>query len=237
MARLTRALPELYRARVRTVLLAAVLAALACPARAAFRSTEDLHYWAPTFLHAPPRGPFSALLELNPRARGDLGRLDHLIVRPWLGWSASKALTLHAGYGWVRNDLGRVSEEHRAWQQATLTAPAAGSTLTGRARLEQRWLEGVAGPSWRGRLLARAERPVSGLWYAAASDEVFVHLASGPRGPVEGLDQNRLYAGIGRGTAKRRVELGYQHWWLARPGRAPLIRHVLVLTTTWAPRP
>lgn len=215
----------------------AAAALLAGEARAGLRSTEDLQYWAPTFVHAPTPARFLGLLELNPRARGDLGRLNQLLVRPWLGYALSPRLDLHAGYAWVRNDTGRVTQEHRAWQQATAKASALRARWALRARLEQRWLEDVPSTAWRGRLMLRAERPLrAGPWYLAASNELFVHLAAHRRGPPDGLDQNRLYAGAGRRTGGRgAAELGYQHWWLRRVNAPDSVFHVLVLTTQWDP--
>ncbi len=204
-------------------------------AAAEFRSTEDMQYWTPTFIHLPRRGRLSALLEINPRVRGDLGRLNHLLIRPWLGWSVSKGVVAHAGYAWVRNDLGAVSQEHRIWQQGTFLKTVMGSTLLGRARLEERWLEGARGLSWRGRIMGRVERPIgNGPWFLVGSDELFLHLPSAPGGPAEGFDQNRLFLGVGRMRSGRpKAEFGYQHWRLNRPSGPDSIFHVLVLTTHW----
>lgn len=214
---------------------AALLLALAAPSGAALRSTEDVQYWAPAFLHAPRQGPYSALLEVNPRARGDLGRLNQLLLRPWFGYKFGDGGTAHAGYAWVRNDTGRITEEHRAWQQLVLERPAAGLKLSLRPRVEQRWLPSTRGVSLRLRLMARVEKPLGGPWYAALSDEFMHNPASAPGYPLLGPEQNRAYAGIGRSLGgRRRVEAGYQHWWLRRPNAPQTVFHVFVLTTHWA---
>jgi hypothetical protein len=128
-----------------------------------------------------------------------------------------------------------VSHEHRAWQQATVKRAALGAALSARARLEQRWLAGPPSPAWRVRLLLRGERPLAaGPWYAAVSNEIFAHLDSPRGGPAEGLDQNRLYLGVGRKRGGRAsIEAGYQHWWLRRANARDSVFHVLVLTSHW----
>ena len=209
---------------------------LAVPARAGeFRSTEDLQYWAPTFVHAPVTKGWLSLLEVNPRLRGDMGRLNSLIVRPWIGRAVAPGLDAHAGYGYIRTETGRTVEEHRAWEQLQYKRAALGLNWLGRARLEQRWLEGVSKEVWRVRALIRAEKPVAGPWYLAASDELFVHFASpAGRGPADGVDQNRAYVGAGRKRAGRAfVEFGYQHWWIRRVNAPSQLLHALLLTTHW----
>lgn len=211
----------------------------ASPAAAAPRSTEDVQYWAPVILHAPG-DRLSGSLELNPRLRGDLGRLNQFIARPGAQWAFTPAFSGAQGYAWVRNDLGsRVLDEHRSWQQLELKAlpAAAAAELSLRARLEQRWLEGARGAAWRSRLMARVERPFFASHYLAASNELFVNLTSSRGAPRDGFEQNRFYVGAGRrGAAKRRVEAGYQHWWQRRPSAPDVIFHVLVLTLHWSPR-
>lgn len=217
-----------------TALLLALL--VAAPARA-FDPETEAQVWTPVFARLPARGRFLSQLEINPRARGDFGRLSQLLVRPWLGWRARQGLLLHGGYVWVRGDARRVTNDHALWQQVQVeAAPAPGWTATARGRLEQRFLDGPAETAWRARLQLRAERALGGgPWYAAASSETFVHLNSVSGGPVAGPDQHRAYVGLGRGSAARRFEAGYQHLW-QRPAGAPERRlHCLVLTTTFAP--
>jgi hypothetical protein len=217
-------------------LAAALLFLLLPPARAEFRSTEDMQYWAPTFLHAPDFGPYGARLELNARMRGDMRLLSQLLVRPSVGRKLTDYLSADLGYAWVRNESSAVmTQEHRAWEQATLSAQALGAKLSLRNRLEQRWLPGTRGVSWRARFMGRAEKPLAGgPWYAVFSNEIFAAFASADGYDLTGAEQNRAFVGLGRlGRGKRRVEAGYQNWWLRRPAQRDKIFHVVVLTTHW----
>ncbi len=63
----------------------------------------------------------------------------------------------------------------------------------------------------RARYLLRFALPLKWRLYAVVSDELFVNLNSVENGPLRGIDQNRLYAGIGRQMSNQvRMEVGYQ---------------------------
>lgn len=213
--------------------ITAVLVLLAAGPARAFELKDDAQLWTPAFINAPARGRLVGLLELQPRVRGDFQRLSTGIVRPWIGWRLAPATFVHAGYGWIRSDAARVTTEHRAWQQLQASmSPASGWTVTGRARLEQRFLEAIPETSWRARAMLRVERALSGgPKYAVAYNESFVNLNSPDRGPRSGFDQNRAFLGIGRDGPRAKVEGGYQHVWLRRPGARDAHVHCLVVNS------
>lgn len=216
----------------------AFLTLLLLPSGARALSLErDAQLWTPMFFNAPSRGRLVGLLELQPRVQGDFERVRTAIIRPWVGWRLADATFVHAGYGWIRSDSGRVTEEHRIWQQLQHAGkPAAGWTLQARGRLEQRRLEGVGGTPWRGRLMGRVERALGGgPRYAVAYDEAFVHLNSVRRGPRSGFDQNRVFVGLGTAGERLKAEAGYQHVLLKRPGLSDSHVHCLVLNAWFWP--
>lgn len=218
----------------------AVFLALLLPAVPARGGTleEELQVWTPIFLEASGPGRLSGTMEVNPRLRGDFRRLSQLLLRPSLGWRAGEGLTLHAGYGWIRTHAAAVFGEHRAWQQLLWQRPRRGTLLAARARVEQRFIEGVPETAHRGRLLARADRRLrGGPWYVAASGKGFLHLNTAAGGPRQGADQTRLFLGLGRRAGPTlRAEGGYQHWWLRRPGREDAVFHVLAVNTYFSAR-
>lgn len=190
-----------------------LLVFLAAPAGAATTLEDDAMLWAPVFATFERLAGPTATLEVNPRVRGDMRRLTQLLVRPWLGYRLDGGWTLHAGYGWIRNDSGRaIDEEHRAWQQATKVWQPGPVRLTARARLEQRFLDRDPETGHRARLMLRAERRLgTGPCYWALFSETFQNLDA-TRRTRSGFDQHRAFAGLGldRGGPVR-VEAGYQN--------------------------
>lgn len=216
------------------LILAAFALAFTAPSPVrAFVPETDAQFWAPTFVNLPARGRLVGLLEVNPRVRGDFGRLSQLIVRPWVGWRLAPGAFAHAGYGWVRGDAARVTHDHVVWQQLQKTAsPAKGWTATGRLRLEQRALDGASEIAWRARAQARVERALGGgPVYAAAFSETFVHLNTVARGPRSGFDQHRAFVGIGRDGGRAKIEAGYQHFYQKRPGARDRHLHCLLVNS------
>lgn len=187
-----------------------VLVALALPSVAA----ADNQVWTAAFIQARP-GPtgVTGWLDLHGRRRAD-GLLG--IVRPGLGYTFSKEIAVYVGYGWVplAADEADTRAEHRTWQQAIYTrdlTPAVKAQA--RFRLEQRF-----GPAegddmgHRIRLFGRAQWSSSRLFQLVVWDELFLGLNDTMVGP-SGLDQNRLFVGVGADTLVSgvRVEVGYMN--------------------------
>lgn len=216
------------------VLAAALLAPL--PARA--DTAYDMQIWTAAFLSARLTGRepeatsgVSAWLDLHARRTG-AGVIG--IVRPALGYRFSKSVSVWAGYaaiGLFDDVAENRAEEHRAWQQGLFNVPLGALSFQVRPRLEQRFREGQSDIAFRARLLVRAnvafgpDVPV----YLATWSEAFFHLNDAAWGPQAGLDQNRLFLGLGvRGPAATRLELGYLNVTVARPV-GPSIAHNLSL--------
>lgn len=199
----------------------------------AFEPENDAELWTPTFIQAPLRSGRTGLLELNPRLRGDLDRLNTMIVRPWIGHVLMPGTVGHVGYGWIRSRTTRTMDEHRAWTQTqTALSPGGGWTLTLRPRLEQRWLETATGPAWRARLFVRGERKLGrGPYYGVGAQETFIRLGSTPGAPRAGFDQQRLFVGAGRDGPRAKLEAGYQYVRQARPFAPDRSLHCLVVNS------
>ncbi len=214
------------------ILAAAAVLALSSTARA-FDAERDAELWTPVLVNAPVKNGWTGLLELNPRFRGDLDRMNSLIVRPWFGREVAKGTFVHAGYAYIRTrGATRVAGEDRAWAQVQAAfKPAQAWTLTFRPRLEQRWLDGATGPAWRARLFLRAERKLKGPLYAAGYAETFVRLGATPGAPRAGYDQQRVFLGLGRDTPKAKIEAGYQLIRFSRPYAAERKLHSVVINT------
>jgi hypothetical protein len=145
--------------------------------------------------------------------------------------------------------------EYRVWQQLTMDQRVGAVSLTHRYRFEQRWVEKPSATTLPGehmdlafglrtRYQLRGTVPLQGSTaphplFAAGSDEVFVSL--GPHAPLNLLDQNRAYVGLGsRWSPSVRAELGYLYQTILRAdGRNVENNHTIQLSlalTRAAPR-
>jgi hypothetical protein len=164
-------------------------------------------------------------LEEQPRWFNDVSESYQIITRTAVGRRINDRLTLWGGYAWVAKPPGAgVQHEHRIWQQASVALPAVGQwTPSLRFRLEQRFQGEWADSSHRGRVLARGVRPLSrdGGWSLVGYDELFVTVDETAPGPLQGYDQNRLFAGVlRRVNAHASLEFGYM-WINTEQGSTP----------------
>lgn len=171
--------------------------------------------WTPIFIDVPlsrsrkVRGYFEA----NPRLGDNLIGMDQLLLRSALGYNFTPHFSGYVGHGWVGNFQPQFLKENRIYQQLGF-GHMLGKRLQvlHRARLEERFIQDTDGDcSMRARYLLRLALPLKKKFYAVVSDELFVNLNTIGNGPVSGIDQNRLYAGIGRQMNNSlRLEVGYQ---------------------------
>lgn len=163
--------------------------------------TSDGQVWVQALAVGPVSENWRAHLELQPRWFDDASELGLVIARAAIGRRILPRATAWAGYAWVPRTLGAgTRHEQRAWQQLSLDIPPAGRwSMTGRIRVEQRWLEPWADASHRVRLMLRAHRRLGASpWTLAAYDEAMVTMDQTGGGPHRGYDRNRVYAGVQR---------------------------------------
>lgn len=217
----------------RALLMAMSIGLLATsPVRA---HVEDNRLWLQMQAEIKLGERWRAALELQPRLRDDLDRLDQTIVRPSLtyligeGWSAS------LGYAYldIRTASGSAIER-RPWQQVAYNASHTGGLAWSvRARLEQRELSTAEASSNRLRLQARLTHALPDLphWHALISHESFINLDAADWAGPRGFAQSRLLLGtMWTPRADRRVELGYLNQWIDNVGgRDNAVNHVIFL--------
>jgi hypothetical protein len=185
---------------------------MATPASA--QDTTDVQFWWLNLATVRVSENWRLHLEEQPRWFNDVSDAFQILTRTGVGRRINDRLTLWGGYAWIAKPPGPgVQHEHRLWQQASVTLPTAARwTPSLRFRLEQRFQGEWADSSHRLRMLARGVRPIDrdGGWSIVGYDELFVTFDETASGPVQGYDQNRLFAGLlRRVNAHVSVEVGY----------------------------
>lgn len=156
-----------------------------------------------------------------------------LLARPALGYVVRPGLSLWAGYGWFGTEadgVGRV-DENRLWQDILWRPPIDGpSRLLLRTRFEQRWLDTGDDAGWRFRQMLRVELPVAmdGRLALVGANEVLIAMNDTDWGERSGLDQNRLFLGLGYEFGTRTfVEISYLNLYIDRPLIEDVVNHLL----------
>ncbi len=227
--------------KFRTIILSSFLIPTLLPLGAIADTVEDFQTWAAVIATVSPAGkeaPYRVWLEAQGRYDDDSSHLNQSLLRAAAGYRIRPRTVLWAGYGHINNDPQGTDEdvtEHRYWQQLTWSkeAPLLGFSLSTRTRLEQRTVESFDDTGWRFRHLSKVTRPLAfdGRLYLSAWDEFFVNLNDTDWGADDGLDQNRLFAGVGvRLAPSARGEVGYLNQWITRSGQPDAVNHVLSVT-------
>ncbi len=215
---------------------AAAIAALmlglgAVPARAA---DHDLQAWGASTATIAAGARGVVWLEGQARFWDDIGRRGQILLRPGVGLKLSPTTTAILGYAYVRTTpSGRAAtSEHRIWQQLgyRIAGDNDGATLTGRSRVEQRFVEGASDTGWRLRQQLRLVAPLSGPMTAVGWSEAFVALDRTDWGQRGGFDRLRNFAGVSLPVAAGiMVEPGYMNEYVRQRGPNRM-NHILSLT-------
>ncbi len=182
----------------------------------AFAFDDKFEMWQPVFMDFPVGHPkIRGYLESNSRLRPSRpeSNINQYLLRTALGYKLRENIEFFQGYAWVQTWNPRYIAEQRTYQQLGI-----GHVLfkrlqvLHRLRTEQRFIEHKHGVANRGRYLLRFARPIGNTeFYLVGSDELFVNFNSLEGGPIRGIDQNRLYGGVGRQISRYlRAEIGYQ---------------------------
>jgi len=196
----------------RYVLVAASLAATLLFSNA---NAGDSQTWSAIAVKGPAsdKSRFLLWFDGHARYRDGTSELATTIIRPGIGWRATKNLDLWIGYARVTGHrAGPDIEEDRVWQQASYPVSRLwGGQLAGRTRLEQRSRDAGDDTGWRLRQAFRWSMPIDETKFSyVVANETFFGLNDADWGQRSGYDQNRAFLGIAwQSTARLRVELGY----------------------------
>ena len=190
---------------------------------------QNVNAWFMYFGDHPVSDRWGVHLEGQYRRHDVVSDWQQLLLRPAINYEASDAVTLTAGYAYVRTH--RYGEfpaaarfpEHRIFQQAVLRHGVGKVGFSHRYRLEQRYIgEARAEPGdspevQRFRYENRARYMLRGVipfgesrYYLAAYDEIMVNFGRNVASNV--FDQNRAYLALGRKLGKPgNLEIGYLH--------------------------
>jgi len=210
--------------------LALPIGCLAAPAIAGPQS--DGQAWLNANAAGPIAGRLRASGEVTTRIGHASSGLYEVEMVALLGVDLGHGATLWGGF--VHDptylDGHPIRTEERFREQ--VTAPLgtlAGGKLSGRMRIEQRWIDGRAGTGWRVRPWLRWSLPVARTVALNLSHESFIDLNATGWGQRAGYDRMRntitLSHPIARGVS---LEGGYLNQYSFRPGRDQ-IAHVATL--------
>ncbi|KAB7644967.1 DUF2490 domain-containing protein [Polymorphobacter fuscus] len=222
--------------------LAAVLAPVLALAPAAARA-DDTQLWATAILQGPiePGKGVKPMvwIEVQPRLANDVSQLNPMIARTGFGVRIGPDFNALFGYHFQRNAPrgGRVTSEHRMWQQLLLPIYRDPDRLivTTRLRLEQRTIESAQDLGWRARALVRVQAPLKGegsagplLW-----SEALVGLNDTDWGQQSGVRQIRAFVGA---LVPVHPRLNFEGGYMAQIERNRgdhRVNHVANLTLNW----
>jgi hypothetical protein len=197
-----------------------LVAAILLPMRAE-AAEEDFQVWNAANLTFKMADRVSLTLEAQARWSDDAGRLGQALMRPSVGYAITPTTTASLGYAFFYNNPsdGSRTDEHRVWQQMSfqLAGDGQGLTVTGRSRLEQRWVEGRDDLGWRFRQQVRLTAPLSGKLRALAWSEAFLAFNDTSWGQRDGLDRWRNGVGVVIPLSPSvSIEPGYVNQWINR---------------------
>lgn len=213
-------------------LLFATLALLA--SAPAFATDEDHQAWGAATATINANDRLVIWLEGQVRASDDASRVGQTLIRPAIGIKLDPQTTAFVGYAYVFTDPEGPAEsrEHRLWQQLSfrIAGDGQGLTVTGRTRLEQRWMENGSGTGLRLRQQVRATAPLSGKVRAVAWTEPFINLNSTSWGQRYGIDRWRNFAGVSVPLSSNlTLEPGYLNQYVVRRG-TDAMQHIASVT-------
>jgi hypothetical protein len=164
---------------------------------------DDAKLWLPVTIQFEPKMKrILGSLEAQPRFDEDVTGAEALLVRPAVGLTVRRDLTVLVGYAWVPQFGAETVHEHRSWQQLRYAREDVPREIEARVRLEQRYLPEDEGTSWRlrGRLYGAFE--FAERWKWTIGDEIFLAM-NATESAAQGLDQNRFEVGVTRKLGER----------------------------------
>jgi hypothetical protein len=198
--------------RVIPALLALLLTVPPTPARA---QDEDLAVWSAAMINVEFTEHWGMYFEGQNRVQAQTAaaRGNRFLLRWAVRFNILPGFTAFAGHAWTPN-FSPYKNENRLWQQLSYTHNPGWWLLSGRVRMEERWIQNADEIALRLRTFIRAQYHFneSKIIALAFWDELFTNLNNVNNGPKIGFDQNRVFIGPNFGIGpKARLEIGYMN--------------------------
>lgn len=176
-------------------------------------------YWADLSLRAAQE--FNLYTQSHELINNDRNMvLGAVVTHDAIGYKFNDNHLVHVGYAFQHSvdPYSKVPiNENRAWEQYTYSTPTSIGNFSARSRLEQRTVNIGDDTGVRFRQQLKLSYPLDDKWALVASDEIFVNANTVDWGPVSGLDQNRVFVGVGYKFDKIwRTEIGYMNQYVNR---------------------
>lgn len=201
--------------RIKYIALNTTLAAALLLASGAHTETiEDGRYWFTLNANGKlPAENWRWSLDVRPRFRDEGRHFDQLLIVPVFTYQVSQKLSLGVGFDHVRNHFAsrETLTENRIAPQLVYQFDAIGKLkLQSRTIFEARWREDGDDTAYRLRERLQASYPLNNSLSVIAFDELMVHLNDTDWNVHRGMDQNRVFLGIGwKANQHAVIEAGY----------------------------
>jgi hypothetical protein len=175
----------------------------------AYSTEPDLQLWVPVqFIH-PVGEKWAVSMQAETRLKEDISEFSQLVLKPAINHHFNDTFALSVGYKWI--DKFEQANESDFWQEFHINRKFNDLVTGFQIRLEERFIEERDGVLPRVRFLEHMSHPIGeGPNYLTGSLALRFNLGGNGSGPVNGFEQSRVYAALGRHLGKRTLfEVGY----------------------------
>lgn len=204
-----------------------------------FATVDDSNLWFNANANGKIGTKTLVYVEVQPRMVEDWAHLAAVIGRVAIGYTVTDKWSLWAGYGFIPWNYPARYNENRPYLQSTYTFNHDKFSFVNRTRFEFRMIEDRAETSMRARHLLRTLYQFDEVnkLFLIVWDELFYNFNTvlanankGPATPHEGLDQNRIFVGLGHKFGENLhhfIEGGYLNQYIVRFQKDNASNHVL----------
>lgn len=199
---------------------------LSCLIAGQAQATEtDNQIWTSIIATTAFAPQIDATLEFHNRFTENTDTLGQRLIRPSVTYKIHDNLSITAGYlyGTFNTSSSTSFHEQRLWEQVgyVLLRKQNGLIISGRTRLEQRYIENKSETGWRLRQQLRLEMPIieTGQLKGLTWNETFIGLNNTAWGQRGDFDQTRTFIGFAIPLTKNAsIEPGYINQIISRSG-------------------
>ena len=186
----------------------------------AFAQDADSQMWLLVTVNKREKSGLRFYVDFQPRLGNDYSELTQLYLRAAVGYQFQPNFSAWVGHGWTPTYAPEFNNEDRWYGQLLWEDHVGTYNMNNRTRIEFRSVSHAGDTSIRLRHQVRLFKPLvtHSRWTGIVSNELFWNLNDTPHGAERGLDQYRIFSGLGYTFNKTaRLEFGYQAAFINAP--------------------